>query len=395
MTRSRTMEASAVIIGGGMVGGATAYYLARRGIRTVLLEKSTIGTGASARSAGGVRAQCRDRLERRLAMASIELWAGLEAELSVDMEYTQGGNIRLAISEARMAQLRTEAEEELADGLMVEIWDRDELRRRAPYLSDLFVGAKYCTTDGIANPILATWGFAQAASRAGTTLLTHTEAVDVDVRGGQVTAVLARKRDEELQIETPRLIHCGGAWTPLLERTLGIHIPVEPARTFIGVTQPIPPLFNEFLSSHDLRVYVRPARTGHIHIGAVGTTDGTFDQTVPAEALTHLARGALMVPALRSTNFLRTWAGTLAMTPDNLPIIGPVDGIQGYLLATGFSGHGFCLGPIVGKLLSELVVDGEPSISLDWLKLSRFMSLPPFKDSIDGVDMNCSATGSE
>jgi sarcosine oxidase subunit beta len=372
MTGVRTIEAPAVIIGGGLVGGATAYYLARRGIRAVLVEKATIGPGASARSAGGVRAQCRNRLERLLAMASIELWTGLEAELGVDMEYTQGGNIRLATDEARMAQLRAEAEEELADGLMVEVWDRDQLRRRAPYLSDLFIGAKYCATDGIANPILATWGFALAAGRAGATLLTHTEAVDIELQDGQITAVLARQGDEELRIETPRLIHCGGAWTPPLARSRGIHVPVEPARNFIGVTQPMRPLFTEFLSSHDLRLYARPARAGHIHLGAVGTTSGTLDQGTPAKALAHLARGVLMVPALRSSNFLRTWAGTLAMTPDHLPIIGPVDGIGGYLLATGFSGHGFCLGPIAGKLLSELVLDGEPSMSLEALSLSRF-----------------------
>ena len=79
-----------------------------------------------------------------------------------------------------------------------------------------------------------------------------------------------------------------------------------------------------------------------------------------------------MVPALRGANFLRTWAGTLEMTPDKVPIIGPVDGIQGYILASGFSGHGFCLGPIAGKLLSELIVDGEPSIPLHEFRLSRF-----------------------
>jgi sarcosine oxidase subunit beta len=341
----------------------------------VLLEKSTIGPGASARSAGGVRAQCRNRLERLLAMASIKLWEGLRSELDFDMEYVQGGNIRLATDEARMAQLKAEAEEELADDLMVELWDRDQLKRRAPYLSDLFIGAKYCATDGIANPILATWGFALTAGRAGTTLLTHTEAVEIEIQGGQVTAVLARQGDEELRIETPRLIHCGGAWTPPLARTLGLHIPVEPARNFIGVTQPVSPLFTEFLSSHDLRLYARPARNGRIHIGAVGTTSGTFDQGTPDKALAHLARGALMVPALRNSNFLRTWAGTLAMTPDHLPIMGPVDGIEGYVLAAGFSGHGFCLGPIAGKLLSELVVDGEPSMSLDALNLSRFRDI--------------------
>jgi sarcosine oxidase subunit beta len=381
MTQPRTLEAPVVIVGGGIVGYATAYYLARRGVQSLVLEKSVIGAEASARSAGGVRAQCRNRTERLLAMASIKLWENLETELDFDMEYVQGGNIRLAANEERMAQLAAEAEEELADELMVEVWDRGQLRRRAPYLSDLFVGAKYCATDGVANPILSTWGLALGAKRAGATLLTRTEAVGVEVQGGQVTSLLARGREGELSIETPLLIHAGGAWTPQLGGVLGIHIPVEPARNYIAVTQRMPSFFTEFVSSHDFRIYFRPARKGHVHIGGVAVTNDTFDKNVPAVALNHLACAALMVPALRNARFLRAWAGTLAMTPDRLPIIGPVDGIHGYLLATGFSGHGFCLGPIVGKLLSEWVVDGEPSISLDELRLSRFADAQPTSDT--------------
>jgi sarcosine oxidase subunit beta len=374
MSGSRTLEAPVVIVGGGIVGCAAAYYLTQRGVRPLVLERSNIGAEASARSAGGVRAQCRDRLERLLAMASIRLWEELETELNFDMEYVQGGNIRLATNEARMTQLRAEAEEELDDGLAVEVWEREELRRRAPYLSDAFIGAKYCATDGVANPIRSNWAFAMAARRAGATILAHTEAVDIIARQGQVTSMLARGRDGELIIETPLVIHAGGAWSSQLGQALGIHIPVEPARNFIGVTQRVRPFFTEFVSSHDFRVYFRPARTGQIHIGGVLVTTNTPDKTVPAEGLTHLSRVASMVPALRHINFLHTWAGTLAMTPDRLPIIGPVNGIQGYLLATGFSGHGFCLGPIVGKLLSELVVDEEPSMALNELNLSRFAS---------------------
>jgi sarcosine oxidase subunit beta len=372
MTRSGKFEAPAVIIGGGIVGCATAYYLARRGVKALLLEKTVIGAEASARSAGGVRAQCRNRLERHLAMASIKLWTGLQAERDTDMEYVQGGNIRLAANEERMAQLEAEADDELSDGLAVEVWDRAELRRRAPYLSDIFVGAKYCASDGIANPILATWALAWAARRTGATLLTHTEAMHIQVQGGQVTSVLARGREGELSIETPLVIHAGGAWTPQLSRSLGISLPVEPARNFIAVTQPVPRTFSEFFSSHDLKLYFRPARKGHLHIGGVGMTQNTYDKLVPPQALPHLARAALMVPSLRGVNFLHAWAGTLAMTPDRLPIIGPVEHIRGYLLATGFSGHGFCLGPIVGKLLSEWLVDGEPSLPVEELSLSRF-----------------------
>jgi sarcosine oxidase subunit beta len=372
MAKSRKTEAPAVIVGGGMVGCAIAHYLAQSGVKSLVLEKSAIGAEASARSAGGVRAQCRDRRERHLAMASIELWKGLESEWGLDMEYVQGGNIRLAADEERLAQLGAEAEEELADGLIVEVWDRDELRRRAPYLSDAFIGAKYCSTDGVANPILSTWAFVQATRRAGATLLPHTEVVDVEIQDGQVSAVLAQERDGELRIETSLLIHAGGAWTPHLAQALGIHIPVEPARNFIAVTQRVRPFFTEFVSSHDFRLYFRPARAGHVHVGGVATTSGTYDKQVPPEALPHLARAALMVPALRNVNFLRAWAGTLAMTPDRLPILGPVEGLCGYWLASGFSGHGFCLAPIAGKLISEWVLDGEPSMPLDTFRISRF-----------------------
>ncbi len=379
MTKMRTVGAPALIVGGGIVGCATAYYLAQRGIPAVLLEKSVIGAEASGRSAGGVRAQCRDRRERPLALASIRLWEKLDNELGLDTHYVQGGNIRVAANEARMAQLVTESEEELADGLEVEVWDREQLRRRAPYLSGDFAGAKYCAIDGVANPIWATWAFARAARQAGATLLTHAEVVEVEVQRGHVTSVRARRRHEELRVETPLVIHAGGAWTAQLGRTLGIHIPLKPARAVIGVTQRVPPLFTEFVSSHDLRVYVRPAREGHVHMGGIGAAVGTFDKRVPPEGLALLARSTSMVPALRNTKLLRAWAGTLAMTPDGVPIIGPVDGVQGYILATGFSGHGFCLAPVVGMLLSELVVDGEASWPVDDLHLSRFASVPRHK----------------
>ncbi len=377
MSPARKLGADVVIVGGGIVGCAAAYYLARRGRRVVLLEKSVIGGEASGRNGGGVRQQCRDRRERPLAIASVKLWVGLESELGFDVEYVQGGNIRLATNEDRMAALRREAEEELADGLVVEMWDREELRRRAPYLSHVFIGAKYCPTDGTANPILPSRAFGWAARQAGATLLTRAEAVSIGVQGGQVASVTGRDRDGDLFIEAPWVIHAGGPWTPQLSRTLGIQVPIEPARSVIAITQRMPFLFKEFISSHDLGAYCRQAREGHVHIGGVGTPGKTFDQTMPAATVAQLARGAArIVPALRGANILRTWGGTLENTPDKVPIISPVDGIKGYILASGFSGHGFCLGPIAGKLLSEWIVDGEPSLPLDEFRLSRFAASP-------------------
>ncbi|MFI5340715.1 MAG: NAD(P)/FAD-dependent oxidoreductase [Candidatus Methylomirabilales bacterium] len=377
MSTSRNLGAEVVIVGGGIIGCAAAYYLARRGKKVVLLEKSVIGGEASGRNGGGVRAQCRDRRERPLAMASIKLWVGLQAELGFDAEYVQAGNIRMATNEERMAMLRREGEEELADGLTVVMWDRDELRRRAPYLSDVFIGAKFCPIDGTANPILASRAFGWAARQAGVTLLTRTEAVNIQTQAGQVASVTGRDRDGEILIETPWLIHAGGPWTPQLSRTLGIQVPIEPARSVIAITQRMPFLFKEFVSSHDLGVYCRQAREGHVHIGGVGAPGKTFDQTMPVVPVALLARrAAQMLPALQRASILRTWAGTLENTPDKVPIISPVDGIKGYILASGFSGHGFCLGPIAGKLLSEMMVDGASSLPLDEFRLSRFAAFP-------------------
>ncbi len=373
MSTSRKMGAEVVVVGGGIIGCAAAYYLARRGVKVVLLEKSVVGGEASGRNGGGVRAQCRERRERPLAIASIKLWVGLQAELGFDVEYVQGGNIRLATNEERMATLRRESEEELEDGLVVDLWDRDELRRLTPYLSDDFIGAKYCPSDGTANPILASRAFGWAAKREGVTLLTQTEAVNIGVHTGRVASVTARGKDGEVLIEAPWVIHAGGPWTPQLSRTLGIQAPIEPARSTIAITQRMPFLFKEFISSHDMGVYARQAREGRVHIGGVGAPPGTFDQDVPAATIAHLARGAAqMLPGLCGANFLRTWSGTLEVTPDKVPIIDHVDGIRGYVLASGFSGHGFCLGPIAGKLLSELIVDGEPSLPLHEFRLSRF-----------------------
>lgn len=369
---TNTFSTSVVIIGGGIVGCATAYHLAKRGIQTVVLEKSTVAAEASGRNAGGVRAQCRDRRERKLAMMSLDLWHGLADELGMSVEYVRTGNIRLATTDERLARLQEEGEQELADGLFIELWNREQLRRRASYLGDDFVGAKYCPVDGTANPVRSTMAFAWAARQRGAVILTQTEAVEVLVGSGTVSGVIAQQTNGLLTIEAPAVLNAAGPWSAALSQPLHSEIPLRSIRLAIGATPPVPALFQEFLSSHDMGIAVRPLPNGQIYVSGFGDPTPTFSTEVSKQQLADLRAIDQMIPALAGVPIIQAWAGLLDVTPDEVPILGPAPGLEGYWLATGFSGHGFCLGPITGKLMAEWITEGEPSVDLRAFSPARF-----------------------
>jgi sarcosine oxidase subunit beta len=371
-----SLTASVVVIGGGIVGSAAALALSSAGEDVVLLERADGPQQASVRNGGGIRAQCRNRTERRLAMASIQAWQRLARDTGVDFEYRQGGNLRLAIAEPTLHALADESAEEAADGLATEVWDRAELRRRAPQLSGRFIGAKYCPTDGHANPILATWMIVNAAKQAGTRYITGATVTGLDCAGDRVRAVRARVGIDTIRVAAGVVVHAAGPWTAGLAATIGVRLPIVPARNAILVSQSAPPMLGEFVSSHELNVYLRQAAKGHVHVGGVGVVPDTFDQRVSPAEIKQLAQAVDVLPALARLRILRTWSGTLDLTPDHLPVLGAPAVVAGYIVAAGFSGHGFCLAPAVGQVIGELARGGTPSIDITALHPDRFAALP-------------------
>lgn len=365
-------SADVVVIGGGIIGTAASYFLARAGLGVVVLDRDLEPSEASVRNGGGIRAQCRNRTERLLAMRSIELWHELAARTKTSFEHRVGGNLRLAMSATALAALEAEGQEEERDGLRTEVWHQAELRHRAPYLDGRFAGAKYCATDGHANPILATWMLVEEAARAGADRRPAAVATAIEARGGAIAAVHGQDRSGDFIIQTPVVVHAAGPWTRALAAEAGVDLPIEPARNSMFVTQAAPPLLGEFVSSHEVGVYLRQAARGHIHVGAVHTTAQTFDQAVSAGELESMARAVEILPALKEMNVLRSWAGTLDRTPDHLPIIGAAPPLDGYFVAAGFSGHGFCLGPAVGELLASLVSAEPARVDVTSLSPRRF-----------------------
>jgi sarcosine oxidase subunit beta len=306
-------------------------------------------------------------------MRSQALWRELQADTGRDFEWIVSGNLRLAYSADILEALRTEQAQEREDGLETEIWTGDELRRRISGIAPEVIGAKYCASDGHANPILATWMIVSAARGHGVQYLTGCEAEAVGTRAGAVESVVARHPVHgSMEIRASTVVHAAGAWTRELAKDLGVVLPLSPARNAMMITEALPPMFTEFLSSHEKQVYLRQAAKGQVHIGGVFTVPGTFDQTVTTDELERLARAAEILPSLSDALVLRSWAGTLDYTPDHKPLVGAISEIGGYVVAAGFSGHGFCLGPVIGEAVANLILGQEARVSLSELDPMRF-----------------------
>ena len=365
------LEPDVVVIGGGIMGCSTAFFLARAGVRVTLVEKAEqVGTEASGRNAGGIRANGRKPAEVPLAIASIRLWQAFSDEYGGQFEYDQHGQMYLARNEEELAALRRAAPTLQGLGLGVQVVTGPDLRDLSPNLSSLVVGALYCPTDGFANPILATRFVGRLAERAGARILTGTALTGLVKESGRITEVVTTRG----RISTGAVVCTAGPWTNEIARMVGVKLPIEVKPNYIAVTTPTAPVLRQFVSGHT--VYIRPARAGNLIFGggAAGPAAGFSKASSLATLRWSAGRAAEVLPAMRHTSILRSWAGTLAYSPDHMIILDSLPGVANMLFATGCSGHGFCLGPMAGKLLAELTLGLTPSLPVDQFRLARLGS---------------------
>ena len=367
------VDTDVMVIGGGIVGLATAYYLAKRGRRVAVLERSTFGFEASGRTAAGVRQQGRDLRELPLAMASVALWADLDDELQDQTYYRRSGNIFIAVSADEMAKFQAATEQERSAGLYVEMLDRDRLKHMVPSLSDRCLGGKHCPSDGMAEPWAVIRALVAAITRHGGRLYPNTEALDFVVQGDRVVSVLT----DTIEFRPEVTVNAAGPWAALLATRVGVTLPIRPFPAQLIETEQVELRCDGFLVFPGEAVYCRPTISGCIHFGPISVLTPRDVMKSPSQ-LSPVAQVrtkiASLIPALGGVHIRRAWMGLLDVTPDTLPIIGPVPGLSNYIVAAGFSGHGFGLGPGVGSALSALIVDGRPSIPLQAFSLSRFAS---------------------
>ncbi len=364
--------ADTVVIGGGIIGAAAGYYLAKRGHKVVLLERDFPCSGSTGRCIGGIRAQFTHDLSIRVMLESIRLFSELHEELGQDVHWYQGGYLFLAFDEQRKQAFLDAIEIQSSYGLKVEFIPAAECGRIVPGLNrDGLVGGAYCATDGQADPFKVTYGYLAGIKRLGGEVRVSSEVKEVKVRQGRAVSVVTSRGDE---VSAGSILNAAGCWADDVGRMVGVAVPVKADRHESLVTEAVERLFDPMLVDYraDGCYFVQHVGTGHL-IGCYTPVPLVPGQStdVTDEFITEMPRRMVrLVPRLDRVKVLRQWAGSYGMSPDGSPLCGATP-IDGFYVASGMSGHGFMFGPALGRLMAELIDTSESSLPLDQFALDR------------------------
>jgi sarcosine oxidase subunit beta len=365
--------ADVVIIGGGVIGLSIAYHLGQRKAGKIfLLEKGQLGEGSTSRCVGGIRTQFSTEINIRFSLESMKTFDHFEEEFGINPEFRRIGYLFLATTTSEMGVFKENIKLQKRLNIPVELMDADEIRRQWPYLKmDDIPGGTFCSWDGYAGPSEVLSGFTSGAKRTGVKIYEGTEAKEIWVNKGRIMGV----RTNGGEISSSVVVNAGGPYASLVAEMAGLRIPVKPLRRQVFVTAPFHltdqtiPLTIDFHRGW----YFRQEVDGFLLSGPLDR-EPSFNTNTDYEAMVEASENAIYrVPALENARIARGWAGLYEISPDNHAILGKVPGVEGFILANGFSGHGFQHSPAVGRVVSEVIVDGKATtIDISSLSIERF-----------------------
>lgn len=386
-----------VVVGGGIVGTATAYHLARRGISVTLLEGERVGWGASGRNIGYIWLHTRrPGTELDLARPTRAALEELPGELDADIGLRTEGSLIVFDREEQAAVFREFVEARRADGLDVRLLDGPEARALCPILPETALGASFCVDDAQIDPGRYSAAYARAAARLGVEVREGVRVERIARTNGRVTGVVTAGG----RIDAGTVVLAAGVWAPALAATAGLELPIRPMRLQVLRTEPLDvrleqlyygavavkqyAIFRELPSfREDAFVSEIEARHGLALLeAACQAEDGSFllgiamdypglVQQPTLEGVALVAEGLTRsLPALRGASFARAWAGLLPYTADNLPIVGPAPGLDGLVIAAGHV-FGNAAGPTTGRLVADLVSGDPPVVDPTPLRADR------------------------
>ncbi|MDR5741235.1 FAD-dependent oxidoreductase [Caballeronia sp. LZ016] len=374
-------RADVIVIGGGIIGTATAFFLRRRQRSVILLERGLTGQQASGVNFGGVRRQGRALEQLAMSNRALETWRRSRELLGEDVEFMPSGHTRVCYHAHDAEYFHRYAADARAYGLDLEVLDGAAMFKRFPHLGRDVLAASVSPLDGHANPRLAAPAFGRAASRLGARIVENTEVVRIEKEAGGFRVESAA--GEVYRAE--QVLVCAGAWADTLCTQAGEPVPLVARGPQMAVTEPVPYVLSAsmgvYTSIKQESVYYRQVARGNIVLG--GGPPGPADaltrraSVLPENTVAQMAQFLRMVPAMRPLHVIRVWSGVESYLPDSEPVIGPSSKVDGLFYAFGFSGSGFQIGPGVGETLAELLDTGSTSIDLSSFSVRRFQRSSP------------------
>ena len=368
-------SADVVIVGGGVMGASTAYHLARKGSRNVvLLERNPLfGQEATGKCAGGIRYQFATEINIRLSLLSLPMLDRFEEELGQAIDLRTCGYLFLLTREEDVKAFQANVVLQHRLGVMTEWLTADEVRRRLPLMRlDDLLAATWYPRDGLADPNGVVQGYVAGARRLGAKCLSDVEVIGIQMDKGQVRSVRTKLGD----IATPVVVNAAGPWAAQIGVMAGIEIPVVPVRRQVAVTTPIRDLPSDFPFVIDFARNLYFHREGPAILTGMSNLNElpSFDQRVDPEwELIHFDAAMARMPLLENVGISTRWAGLYEVSPDAHPILGKAEEAERFYCITGFSGHGFMHAPGCGLLLAEEILDGKAhTLDISSLDLHRF-----------------------
>jgi len=366
-------SAEVVIVGGGVIGASIAYHLTTRGVRDVLvLERDRLGSGSTSRNAGGIRLQFSTEINVRMSQRSLPALLRFEDEMGIDPLFSQVGYLFLITAERDVEPF----ERSLALWRRLDVpaarLEREEIRAIFPELAiDDVRFATFCPADGHADPNSILQGYVTRARQGGARFEEGAGVTAIEHREGRVTGV----RCGERRIACETVVDAAGAWAGEVAALAGVNVPIVPLRRQIFVTNPVAGFDRDFPMTIEFSSGLYLHRdSGGVLLGMADPLDPVgFDDRVNWEFLPEVVeRGLARLPLLERATIRTGWAGFYEDTPDKHAILGRAPGLEGFVCAAGFSGHGLMHAPATGELIAEVICGLPPSVDIAPLRLARF-----------------------
>ena len=365
-----------VIVGGGVHGLSTAYYLGKLGVKNVaVLDKGYLGGGASARSTAIIRANYLTPEGIPFFRESLKLYENLAQELDFNLLFSQMGRLDLGHTESSVYWLRVRAEFNQLLGVDSRLVGLQEIKELVPVL-DLregktlpVIAALYHPPAGVIRHDAVVYGLARGADRLGAELHPFTEVTGITRENGRVTAV----ETSAGRISTGTVVSATASWSSTVAAMVGLRIPISTYPLQAFVTEPLKPFLHKTISSANLHAYAYQTDRGEVVIGGPVDPYPTYSHRSTLNMLEELAAFVLeLLPCLRGVKVLRQWTGLCDMTPDYAPILGKEEGLEGFIHNCGWGTWGFKAAPIAGKCIAELVATGNAPDLIKPFGISRF-----------------------